>query len=189
MKTITKYRSLTALYILMIMAIFILPVFSGAAYSLTSPALNLQGVNKIICNLIMNSILASLAITSVISGWNYFEDFGFQRIILLLSGLSVIMAAVFNSVPVSSQPNADTRAAWFLYFLSTASLAFITLFVSTAFILERKRERIMSVAAAATILVFSFLMLDPEKTAGLWQKAILITAYGWMVLIFRKKES
>jgi hypothetical protein len=188
MKTIIINRALAALYILMTTAILILPVFFQADYSITISEISKADSHQQLYLLILNSILAGLAIVSVIAGWDYYRDFGFQRIILVFSGISMALAVVFNPALKPSLQNDTTLAAWHSYFLSTAVLSFIILSVSTAFILEKKRERVMTLAAAATILILVFFSQDSGKTAGLWQKAILITEYGWLVCIFNIKE-
>jgi hypothetical protein len=188
MKTIIKNRGLAALYILMITAILILPVFCQTDYTITISEISKPGSHQHHYLLILNSILAGFALVSLIAGWDYYRDFGFQRIILVLSGISMTLAEVFNPALKPSLQNDTTLAAWHSYFLSTSFLSFIILSVSTAFILERKRERVLTLAAAAIILILVFSSQDSEETAGLWQKAILITEYGWLVYIFNNKE-
>jgi len=188
MKTIIKNRALAVLYILLTTAIFILPVLFNADYSITISEISKPGSHQQLNILIINTIIAALAIVSVIAGWDYYRDFGFQRIILVFSGISMTLAVVFNPALIPSHQYYTTLAAWHSYFLSTAVLSFIILSVSTAFILERKRERVLTLVAAATILILVYFSQDSEKTTGLWQKAILITEYGWLVYVFNIKE-
>lgn len=190
MKTIFKNRALSASYILFLIATTILAVLSHYGYSISGSAISEQGAHETLSSWIMNSIMVLLAVTSVVAGWDYYEDFMFHRIILVLFGATVLMAVIFNPA-LSDSPvrNSSTYTAWYSYFLTTAALSFIILSFSTALILEKKRERVLTVAAAVSTLIISFLLPESERSGGLWQKVIFIIAFGWMVFTFNSKES
>ena len=81
MKPKLGIKLLTAIYILVLPGMFILPFFNVAGYSIIRNTLSELGAQSAPHAWIMNFMFISLALGSVVAGWRYFEGFMFHRIV------------------------------------------------------------------------------------------------------------
>ncbi len=180
---------LKAAYILVLLTMFILPFFSVAEYSIIRNTLSELGAQAAPNAWIMNLMFVSLAIGSVIAGWGYFNCHMFQRIILLLFGISLILLAVFNHAPVNPETQFDIMEdGWHSYFACTAVFSFTILSITTGFILEKPQERFVAMATGISAIFFSVMMSEADQLAGVWQRLIFIISFGWMICNFKTRE-
>jgi hypothetical membrane protein len=189
MKRNGEIMVLTAAYILMLLTMFILPFFSVAEYSIIRDTLSELGSQAAPNAWIMNLIFVSLAIGSVIAGWGYFSCHTFQRIILLLFGISVTLMAVFNHAPVDTETLYDIMEdGWHSYFACTALFSFTILSITTGFILEKPLDRQVAMAAGISAIFLAVMMFEADQLAGVWQRLIFIISFGWMICNFKTRE-
>jgi hypothetical membrane protein len=189
MKKKTGIVLLTGACILMLSAMFILPFFRVPDHSIIRNTLSELGAQFSPYAWIMNSIFAALAVSSVISGWVCYEGFVFQRIILLLFGISLILASIFNHAPVSpATQNNIVEDAWHSYLITTTWLTFIILTFSTAVMQDKPAGRQWSVIAGIASMLLLLLFSEADQTAGLWQRLQFILSSGWMLYTFKTKD-
>ena len=180
---------LEAAYILMLLTMFILPLFSVTGYSLIRNTLSDLGAQSAPNAWIMNSVFVSLAAGSVIAGWEYFEGFMLQRIILVQLGISLILMAFFNHAPVIPDVKFNIREdGWHAYFECTAIFSFIILCLTTSFIVERPHKRLLARTTGISVIFLSFLMSETGQLAGVWQRLMFIISFGWMICSFKTRE-
>ena len=173
-------------YMLILLAMFILPFLMVPDQSLIRNTLSELGAQFSSYSWIMNSIFTVLALSSVISGWGCFEGFVFQRIILVLFGISLILASIFNHAPTDPDIQYNiSEDGWHMYFICTSWLAFVILSFSTALILEDPSDRLLSIAAGITVLLLLLLTFEAENAAGIWQRLLFIISFGWMIYTFK----
>ena len=181
--------ALTVAYILMLLVMFILPLFNLPGYSIIRNTLSELGAQFTPEAWIMNSVFVSLALGSVIAGWGYFEGFGLHRIVLLLFCISLTLTAFFNHAPVNPDIQYNVReAGWHAYFACTAGLSFIILSIATSFILEKQQDRLMAKAAGISSIFFTVMMSEADLLAGIWQRFMFIISFGWMIYTFKTRE-
>jgi hypothetical membrane protein len=181
---------LSAAYLLMLLAMFILPLFSVPEYSIIRNTLSELGAQSAPGAWIMNIVFTALALGSVIAGWRFFDGFVFHRIILILFGVSLALMAFFNHAPVNPEVQYNLREdGWHAYFAGTAVLSFIILSIATSFILEKQQDRQLARAAGTSAMVLMVLMAEADRLAGVWQRLILIISFGWMIYCFKASES
>jgi hypothetical protein len=187
MKKKTGIFLLTGAYVLMIMAMFILPFFMVPDHSIIKNTISELGAQFSPYSWIINSILTALALSSVISGWRFYESHGFQRFILLLFGFSLSLAAIFNHAPVSSDIQYRiTEDGWHSYLMNTTWLSFIILTFSTALIPEKAVNRSYSVITGLSAILLLLLFSEANGTAGIWQRLQFIISFAWMIYTFKK---
>lgn len=180
---------LTGAYILMLPAMFIIPLFNGSVYSIIENTLSESGAQSQSYTWIMDFIFAALATGSVLAGWSYFEGYVAHRIVLVIFGVSLLLMALFNHAPVSSDIWYNIReAGWHSYFGVTAIISFLILSIATSFILGNQRDRVLAVAAGLSSIFLSILMSEADHSAGVWQRLMLIISFGWMIYNFRTRE-
>lgn len=180
---------LIANYILLLLVMFILPLFTSPGYSISRDTLSELGAQNTPHAWIMNFVLVSLALCSVIAGWRFFEGSFTHRFILVMFGISLALSAFFNHAPVNQEIKYNfIEDEWHLYFISTASLSFIILSIATSFILEKQRDRLLAIAAGISAIIISILTTEADQYAGIWQRLMFIISFGWMIYIFKSGE-
>ena len=155
MKRNKEILILVAAYVLLLLVMFILPYYSAPEYSIIRNTLSQLGAQNTPNAWIMNFTFVSLGIGSIIAGWRYFEGFAFQRLFLILFGISLTLAAFFNHAPVNTLIQYKiSEDGWHSYFIFTAGLTFIILTVSSTFILEKQTDRLLATVAGVSVIVF-----------------------------------
>jgi hypothetical membrane protein len=189
MKRNKEILILVAAYGMLLLVMFLLPCYSTPEYSIISNTLSQLGAQNTQNAWIMNFTFVSLGIGSIIAGWKYFEGFAFQRLFLILFGISLILAAFFNHAPVNTLIQYKiSEDGWHSYFIFTSGLTFILLTVSSAFILEKQEDKLLAIITGISVLFLSVLMSKANQTAGVWQRLSFIISFGWMIYSFRTRE-
>ena len=180
---------LVAAYALLLLVMFILPRYSTPEYSIINNTLSQLGAQNTPNAWIMNLTYVSLGISSVIAGWRYFEGFAFQRLFLILFGISLSLAAFFNHAPVNPLIQYEiSEDGWHSYFICTTGLTFVILTVSSTFIIENHTDRLLAAGAGLSVILFSVLMTEVAQAAGVWQRFIFIISLGWMIYCFKTRK-
>jgi len=173
-------------YILLLLAMFILPLFKAPEISITRNTLSELGAQFSPYSWIMNAIFAALALSAVISGWGCYEGFVFLRIILVLFGISLVLSAIFNQAPVNPEIRYNIREdGLHLYFACTTWITFIILTFSTALILEKQADRLLAVITGISAVLLSLLTTEADHTAGVWQRLLFVISFGWMIYTYK----
>jgi hypothetical membrane protein len=177
-------------YLLMLLAMFMLPLYIVSDYSIIRNTLSELGAQSTPASWIMNSIFAALALSSVISGWRCFEGFVFHRIMLILFGISLTLAGFFSQAQVSHDIHYNiSEDGWHSFFACTTWMAFIILAFSTALIQEKQADRNLAVGTGLSAIFLSLLVSEADKTAGIWQRLLFIISFGWMIYTFRTMDN
>ena len=189
MKTKMGIMVLAAAYILILLLMFILPLFSVPDYSIIRNTIGELGAQSSPYAWVVNFTFVFLAIGSVIAGWAGFEGFTLHRIILVLFGISLTLSAFFNHAPINPDMRYNiTEAGLNSYFACTAVFSFIILSIATSFIMERQHERLLALAAGSSAIVLSILASESEQMAGIWHRLLLIVSFGWMIYNFKIRD-
>jgi hypothetical membrane protein len=136
---------------------------------------------------IMNLVMVMLAVGSVLAGWRTYEGYGFHRIILLLFGISLALASVFNHAPVNLDIEYNIiEDGWHSYLMNTTWLSFIILTFSTAQIPENPENRWWSVITGLSSISLLLLVKEADQTAGIWQRLQFIISFAWMLNTYKQ---
>jgi hypothetical protein len=65
-------------------------------------------------------------------------------------------------------------------------MSFTILAISSAFIEKKVKHRIIDLAIGLTATLLSILMVYLPDYSGIWQRAIFIMAFIWMILILER---
>jgi len=180
---------LAAAYGLLLFVMFLLPIFSTPEYSIIRNTLSQLGAQNTPNAWIMNFSFVSLGIGSIIGGWRYFEGFAFQRLFLILFGISLTLAAFFNHAPVDELIQYKiSEDGWHSYFIFNTGLNFVILTVSSTFIIETQTDRLLTIAAGVSAIFLSVLMSEVPQAAGVWQRLFFIISFGWMIYSFKSRR-
>ena len=177
---------LSVTYFLMLPAMFVLPLISAADHSIAENTMYELADQSIFASVIIHVIIMVLAAGLVVTGWLWYKGFIFQKIFLLLFGLSLIMTALVSlHGMVTNVTQYRGKIGWYSYFINTAWLTFIILALSTSSILNNSSGRFWSVIAGLSGLLLTILVYEAEFAAGIWQRLLFIISFGWMIYTFR----
>ena len=82
------------------MVMFILPFYSVDSYTISKNTTSHLGAQNESYAWIMNVTFVLLALTSIISGWKFYQGLWFHRVVLIIFGISLICAAYFQHGPI-----------------------------------------------------------------------------------------
>ena len=180
---------MTGAYLLMLLAMFILPFLMVPDQSVIKNTISDLGAQYSPYSRIINPLMVALAVSSVMSGWRFYEDYDFHRVILLLFGLSLALAAVFNHAPVSHAETFNIiEDGWHSYLINTAWLSFIILTFSTSRIQENPGSRLWSVITGLSAISLLLLVKEANQIAGIWQRLQFIISFAWMMYTYKKTD-
>lgn len=180
---------LTGTCSLMLIALFILPVWMAPGYSIVRNTISELGAQSLPYSWIINSLLAALAIGTVTAGWRCYEGYVFQRIYLSIFSSSLLLAALFDIIPVGGYLlYINPEEGWHSYIMQTAWLSFIILTFSTALIAEKPGNRKWSVISGLSAISLLLLVNEADQVAGIWQRLQFILTYSWMIFTFKSMD-
>ena len=169
---------------------FILPFYSVDSYTISKNTTSHLGAQNESHAWIMNVTFVLLALTSIISGWKFYQGLWFHRVVLIIFGISLICAAYFQHGPIDPGIKYDIMEDnLHSLFSSITGFSFVALAISTAFIVEFKREKLIALIIATSAIIFSVLMFKIEDLMGIWQRIIFISSFGWMIHLFQIRRN
>lgn len=182
MKTIPGIYLFVATYLLFAIAMFLLPVITIPGYRITVNTVSELGALSSPDAWIINVLLAALALGAVFMNWGVYKGFVFQRILLSVFGLTLILSVLINHAPAGKVIQYKAvEDGWHSYFIGTAVLSFIILSVSEAYMCDKKRGKGFSVLAGSLVIILSILMSETKQFAGIWQRLMYLIIFGWMI--------
>jgi hypothetical protein len=189
MKKKAKLYLLVTACILMLLAMFLLPIFIRPDQSIIRNTISDLGAQNSAGAWIINSILIVIAFSSLISVWECFKGFAFQRVILLFFVISIVLSAFFNNAPVNpSVPCNISEDGWHKYFAGITWIAFTILTFSTTMTIKKQTDRSLALITAISVILLSLLSSEAEQTAGIWQRLLYIISFGWLIYILKTIE-
>jgi hypothetical membrane protein len=173
-------------YILMLVLMFIIPLFSLSGYYIIRNTVNELGSQSTPHAWIINGTLILLASGCVVSGWHLYEGFVLHRVMLVLFGISLILMAIFNTCPIDNKYTCNFQEAFIHdYFSGTAVFLFVILSTATAMVMEEPHRRLLAVGTGMLVMILTILNCESDALAGIWQRLLFIISFGWMAYSFK----
>jgi hypothetical membrane protein len=172
-------------YLILLLVIFILPFYSVESYSILQNTTSHLGAQHAPYAWVMNTTFILLGLGSMLSGWPYLKGYGFHKLALLIFGFSLIGAAICQHAPIVEGMAFDTAEDRMHSIFSSLTGASFTVFaISAAFILRHKMAKFSAVSVGVLAILFSVLIFTVPEFQGLWQRALFIIAFGWLIVLF-----
>lgn len=172
-------------YLILLLVIFILPFYSVESYSILLNTTSHLGAQHAPYAWVMNTTFILLGIGSMLSGWNYLKGYGFHKLALLLFGLSLIGAAIYQHAPIVAGTVFDAKEDNMHSVFSSLTGASFTVFaMSTAFILKHRTAKISAISVSVLAVLLSVLIFTVPEYRGIWQRVLFIVAFGWLIVLF-----
>ncbi len=180
---------LVPLYLILLLVIFILPFYSVESYSILQNTSSHLGAQHAPYAWVMNTTFVLLGIGSMLSGWPYLKGYGFHKLALLLFGFSLIGAALYQHAPIIAGVAFDAMEDRMHSLFSSVTGASFTVFaLSAAFILRHRTAKVSALSVGVLAIVLSVLIFTVTEYRGIWQRAMFIVAFGWLIVFFNGQE-
>lgn len=184
-----KVTYLTIVYLFMLFIIFLLPFYSAEKYSILKNTTSELGAQNTPNSWIMNITFALLGLCSIFDGWKFLNGYWFHRIVLTVFGISLILAAYFQHAPIGPGITFSVEEDSLHSLFSTITGFLFTFFaVSSSFILKMKSDKIIALFIGVMATALSLMIFTLPEFAGIWQRFIFISSFGWMIYLFRAKN-
>jgi hypothetical protein len=172
-------------YLILALVMFALPFFSAEGYSIVRHTTSQLGAQNTPNAWVMNATFALMGLVSIYGGWSYYEGYWFQRMMLLVFGLSLALASVFSHAPISPGVAFDVQEDKFhSLFASTTGFGFTLLAISTGFIKRGDTVRVLPIAIGILATVFSMLIFSVAQYMGVWQRLLFLMSFAWLIYEF-----
>ena len=176
-------------YLLMLLVIFILPFYSVESYSILENTTSQLGAQHAPYAWVMNTTFIFLGLGSMLSGWPYLKGYGFHKLALLIFGFSLIGAAIYKHAPIIAGVVFDVEEDRMHSIFSSLTGASFTVFaMSAAFILRHRTAKISALSVGVLAVLLSGLIFTVPEYRGIWQRALFIVAFGWLIVLFSGQE-
>lgn len=176
-------------YLMLLGVIFILPFYSVESYSILQNTTSHLGAQHAPYAWVMNTTFILLGLGSMLSGWPYLKGYGFHKLALLIFGFSLIGAAIYQHAPLVAGVVFDAEEDWMHSIFSSVTGASFTVFaMSAAFILRHRPAKISALTVGVLAVLLSVLIFTVPEFRGIWQRALFIIAFGWLIVLFGGQE-
>ena len=183
-----KAKYLSGAYFLMLIVIFVLPYFSDQNYSIIKHTTSELGAQNTPNSWIMNLTFIILGSASILDGWKFLKAYKFHKFVLTFFGISLILSALYKHAPIDATINYNIKEDDLHSLFSSITGFLFTLFaISTSFILEKRKDKLIAVLIGISATLLSVLIFNVSGFAGIWQRLIFISAFGWMIYLLNTK--
>ncbi len=176
-------------YLILLLVIFMLPFYSVESYSILENTSSQLGAQHSPYAWVMNTTFILLGLGSMLSGWPYLKGYGFHRLALLIFGFSLIGAAIYQHAPIVAGVAFDAKEDQMHSIFSSLTGASFTVFaMSAVFILRHRTAKISALTVGVLAVLLSVLIFTIPEFMGIWQRALFIVAFGWLIVLFGGQE-
>lgn len=101
--------------------------------------------------------------------------------------LSFVFTGIFRHAPIIEGVSFNlAEDKLHSVFASVIGLSFVIYAISTAFIEKAAKHRIMDISVGLAVTLLSVLMFYFPDFSGVWQRAIFIISFAWLILMLER---
>lgn len=169
-------------YLLLIITLFLLPIFSFEGYSITKNTLSELGAQKAPGNWLANSTIILLSLAVVLLSTKQLKLYWKQLVVLYFFAISFFLMGIYQLAGFDAHTHIFnyTDDALHSLFTMIAGFAFCLFCVYFIFIVRKKRHRWQTLAAFSLALAAPILMLLVPEYRGLFQRFLYLGVFGWL---------
>jgi len=186
-RKLTDFRYLLYANLLILLVMFVLPFYSVDTYSIIKNTTSHLGAQNAPNAWIMNVTFIIVGISCVLEAWLHFKKFWFHKILLSIFGLGLVFTGIFHHAPIiegvifnSSEDKLHS------IFASIVGFLFVIYAISSAFIEKAVSHRIIDISVGFIATLLSILMLYFPDYSGIWQRAIFVISFTWLIFMFER---
>ncbi len=166
---------------------FLLPFFSVDTYSIIKNTTSHLGAQSAPNAWIMNAAFILVGFSCILEAWLHLGRFWFHKILLSIFGVSLIFVGIFHHAPIIEGVIFNAlEDQLHSIFATIAGFSFTFLAISSAFIEKEVKHRLIDIAVGFAATILSLLMLCLPDYSGIWQRAIFIISFTWLIFMLEK---
>jgi hypothetical membrane protein len=186
-RKLADFRYLIHALLLLLPIMFVLPFYSADTYSIIKNTTSHLGAQSTPNAWIMNAAFVLVGISCVLEAWLHLGRFWFHKILLSIFGLSLALTGIFHHAPIIEGVIFNSfEDELHSTFASIVGFSFVIFAISSAFIGRVAKHKIIDVAAGLAATVLSILMLYLPDYSGIWQRAIFIISFLWLIFMLER---
>jgi len=187
---IAEYRYLAFSFMLLLPVMFILSFFSVDTYSIIKNTTSHLGAQSAPNAWIMNAAFILVGVSCVLEAWLHLGGFWFQKILLVIFGVSLIFTGVYSHAPITEGVDYSLlEDKLHSIFATIVGFSFTGYAISSAFIEITVKHRIIAIAVGFTVTGLSLLMSFLPDYSGIWQRAIFIISFTWLIFMLERVKA
>jgi len=180
-------RYLLYTFLLLLPVMFILPFYSADSYSIIKNTTSHLGAQNTPNAWIMNMAFVLVGTFCVLEAWLHLREFWFPKILLSIFGLGLVFTGMFQHAPIIEGVIFNSLEDKLHSIFSTiVGFSFTVLAISSAFIEKAAKQRIIDIAVGFTATALSILMFYYPDYSGIWQRAIFIISFTWLIFLLER---
>ncbi|MDD4323103.1 MAG: DUF998 domain-containing protein [Dehalococcoidales bacterium] len=182
---------LPAVYILMLLVIFILPFFSFEEYSIFKNTTSHLGAQNAPYAWVMNVVFALLGIASIADGWLRLSKYWLHKIVLTIFGISLVLTAFFQHAPIIPDVEFNVfEDDLHSKFATITGFSFTFFTISAVFIESTRKRKVIAVGMSIIAILLSLLIFRIDELAGVWQRIMFVIMFAWlMYFLYSRADS
>lgn len=170
------------------LVIFILPFFSAEGYSIMANTTSQLGAQNTPNSWIMDWTFISLGISAIFAGIEIFNKHYFHLVLLFIFGIALSLTGIFKHAPIDLSLAYDIQEdEWHSIFASITGFAFTILAIASAFVLQKRSDKIIAMGIGCLATLLSILMFKVPEIQGVFQRGIFISSFAWLIYFFSNK--
>lgn len=179
-----RFRYLLPAYVTLLIVIFLLPYYSAEGYSVIKNTTSQLGAQNSPKAWIMNTVFFLMGTVCILEGCLRLRNFWFQKAVLGIFGLALIMAAFFQHAPITDGPFNHLEDQLHSIAATLVGFSFTALAFSAVFVVRFVLSRILAFSAGCISVVLSILMFSLPDYTGILQRLMFILAFAWLIYFF-----
>jgi hypothetical membrane protein len=175
---------LTGAYIVLVMVMFFLPLWSFSGYSIIKNTTSHLGAQGSPHAWIMNLTFIAIGLATFFAVTLKVRSYPFHVLVIGIFSASLVGTGLFRHEPlVGGVPTNETQAILHSFFATVTGVAFAIFTVSFAFISTARRDRILAIAEAILATGLSIAMTARPDSMGLSQRTIFFVTFAWLIYV------
>jgi hypothetical membrane protein len=180
----TRRLLLLAAFAWLILAMFLLPIWSFPGYSLARNTTSHLGAQGSPHAWVMNLTFISIAVTSFLAVEGKVARYPFHLLAMAVFSGSLLLVGIFQHEPlVAGISTNDREATLHSLFATMTGFAFTLLAIATAFISETRRDRLLAIGVAIAATALSGVRAIFPGAMGIFQRLIFLIAFAWLLYL------
>ena len=169
-------------YVLLLVTVFVLPLFSFEGYSIVQNTINELGAQKVPGSWVANASIMFLSLAIVPLATKQLKVYWKQLAILYFFCISFFFTGVYQLAGFNFHDHIfnytdDALHSLFSMITGFAFSAFCFFFI---FIVEKTRERWQTFGAFSLALITPLLMWKHPEYKGIYQRILFLGSFGWL---------
>jgi hypothetical membrane protein len=176
------HRALIGAVTLLMLVMFLLPIWSFEGYSLRANTTSHLGAQGTPHAWVMNITFVILGIATLGAAIGTLRRFPLALLLLAVFALSLVLTGVYRHEPLVVGIAVDEVAARrHSLFATTTGTAFVAFAATMVFVSRDRRDRILAGAMGVTSTALSLGMALMPDLTGLLQRVMFMMAFAWLV--------